>query len=103
MSDVVTINTPSLRPKVVIVSAYFPPKISIQYFNGELERLCIFLDGFNNIILVGNFNTLILMIRFPAAGKMPSSTLSVLLPLVVLINSLQPSYTLMVVRVLVIL
>ncbi|KAL9874903.1 uncharacterized protein ACN427_013229 isoform 2-T2 [Glossina fuscipes fuscipes] len=39
-----------------MASCYFPPSLDVQTFRDEIQRLCDFLDGEQNVILAGDFN-----------------------------------------------
>lgn len=55
--DILIVKKSSLRPNLIIVSCYLKPNIPIQIFCGEVQRLCDFLEGFQNVVLAGDFNS----------------------------------------------
>ncbi|KAL9875806.1 uncharacterized protein ACN427_013804 isoform 2-T2 [Glossina fuscipes fuscipes] len=54
--DIIIIKTINLKPNLFIASCYFPPSLDVQTFRDEIQSLCDFLDGEQNVILAGDFN-----------------------------------------------
>lgn len=69
-ADWIAIRSSNLRPKTVIASVYFPPRIEIHTFRDEIYRLCDFFNGFPNFFLGGDFNA-----RHPLYGNPLTSNL----------------------------
>lgn len=54
--DILITKTTSLNKNLVIASVYFPPSLPLGVFLREAGRLCSFLERFQNVVLMGDFN-----------------------------------------------